>query len=1094
MNNPIDPVYRTAKTPDTTARLLGAWVLLGGLALIGGGCSAGSPNAAGAAYSSTFDGGAVDDASAADAGSWGGASSGGASSSGASSSGASSGGWQGGSDAGSAYGGSDTYGGSSSGGADAGSGKDNNPQTWLGKEGASPFASVDLGGGKKLKLEKIRVTVRVEGLRARTLVDHIYSNPHGQALEGTFRYSLPTEANVSYYAMFLGQPNVPPEFFGDGDKLKYAEAQQVAETQPASIAEGASAKQWGALRQGRVQEHVKAQHAYEEETKQKIDPALVQQVAPNTFTARVFPIQAGRLSRVMIAYEQTLPRTPNGFEYVFPLPEGEIDELEFTLLANHAQVTSGKHVGPVKEVIEKSPGGKLYLAQKKVAGKSTGGPLVFQFETASDDEADVLAGTDPKIGKDHAILRLRPAIKALQQTYEGRERIVFLLDTSRSEHGKRFELNMTLIEKILGASKATKQFNVVTFDAGARWFSKAWLSNDEAGRKAFFDGMKGVLLEGGTDLSAALRKLANPPMTLPQGGKVPVDVMLLSDGAISWGGRDLDAMLARYKAEAPWSDRFFAYRTGLGAENLPLLQALTRRGAIFNCMSLPALEQCATGHLKGGMLLKSVTVEPAKDDGGAMSDVLVAGRLATLYPGADLTVAGRVDKPGKVVVKLQGTVGDTAITHTIPVEVKPKGELAPRAWAEIAVQQLFDSGDEKLAGLAMALSQHYRIASSRASFVVLETDAAYKQYKLADWAAKYQGQALAVALEAAFNAGGKAFGTWARVLKIATAHDTKVHLVTGAKALLDAIQTATKASDLELPDSTLAIPLVMEKDVSPSYVSALSMEAKTNPQLHVKQAEQRRSAGQLGAAVRALSTATEMLPGDAEVARMTGYRLMSWNQMPMAAAQLLGVLESRPLEPQSWRDIANAVRQERPALAAVLYEAVLLGSWNAAFGQLKQVVKEEYATLIASGASGTDALSKLLTERGKTLGLKAPTDDLRITVTWNTNNTDIDLWVTSPLGEKCFYSHKKLSTGGGLLDDLTDGFGPERIAVPKAMAGGWKVQLHYYGNNGNKLIAETYAQIAIVQHAGKPNQSVSYHNVMLPKVNAVADVATVVFK
>ncbi len=229
---------------------------------------------------------------------------------------------------------------------------------------------------------------------------------------------------------------------------------------------------------------------------------------------------------------------------------------------------------------------------------------------------------------------------------------------------------------------------------------------------------------------------------------------------------------------------------------------------------------------------------------------------------------------------------------------------------------------------------------------------------------------------------------------------------------------------------------------------------------------------------------------------MAGYRLTAWNQLPAAAAQLFGVLEARPLEPQSWRDLANVVRGQKPALAAVFFEAALAGKWHPKFKQLKHVLKEEYALMLASLPKDPKnaALDGLIKARQKHHNLIAPTDGMRVTVTWNTNNTDIDLWVINPQGEKCYYQHKKLSTGGALLDDLTSGFGPERFAVAKPMAGKWKILLHYYANNGNKLIAETYAQVTIVTHAGKPNQAVMHHNVVLNKVQDVVNVATVAFK
>jgi len=1022
---------------------------------------------------------------------------------GASSGAASSGGW-GSSSGGAADGGVS----SSSGGADAAGGSgpggkdDNDPQTWVGKEGANPFATVDVGGGKKLVLEKVRIAVRVEGMRVRTLIDHIYSNPFDQQLEGTFRYSLPTESSVSYYAMFEGASAAQPEFFGDGDQLNGASDETVAGTTPAKVAEGASSKDWGKLLEARVHENAAAQAAYEAETEKKVDPGLVQQVAPNTFTAKVFPIPAKGRNRVLIAYEQTLPRVPAGYEYAFAMPEGDIKELDFTLVAFKKAVKSGKHVGKVELVTESDSAG-AYIARKTLAGKSDGGTLVFQFGALAGadnkDQADVVAGTDPATSKDYAVIRLRPQIDAFNKSIPGADKAVFALDTSRSEHPKRFELNMQLIDGILAKSPEIKHFCVLSFDAGARWHADKWLVNDATGRKAFADAMQGILLEGATDFSAALRALAKPPMLAKVDDKADADVFVLSDGALNWGGRDLDAMLARYHAEKKLHGRIFAYRTGLGAENLALYHKLTRTGAIFNCMTQADLDKCMVAHRSSGVTIEAIEIGTDKSlpTAGELTDVLVAGRQAMLYPGAALTLAGRVVKAGHVLVRIKGEVAGKAITHEIPVDLQPSGELAPRAWAEIAVSQLFDSGAANLRGLGMALSQHYRIASAHASFVVLENEGLYKQYKLKEWAAKFTGQALSAVIDAAYAAGGKAIGTWARIYRLLEQHDGKIRLLAKHGKFVADIASAATGTDLEIADSTLAIPLVKSNTIWPLYLKQLnSQDAVDEPKLHVQEALRRRETGRIGASVRALSTAVELRPGDAEVARMAGYRLLSWNHLPEAAGQLLGVLEQRPLEPQSWRDLANAVLKDRPALAAVLFEAALSGNWHAKFKQITHVVREEYAMLLGSlpPKLPNPKLTPLLNARTAVWKLHTPKDALRVTVTWNTNNTDIDLWVTDPTGEKCFYNHKKLATGGKLLDDLTEGFGPERFSAQTKVPGKWRVQLHYYANNGNKLIAETYAQVTIATMAGTAQQSVSHYNVVLDKVGDVVEVATLQVK
>ena len=61
--------------------------------------------------------------------------------------------------------------------------------------------------------------------------------------------------------------------------------------------------------------------------------------------------------------------------------------------------------------------------------------------------------------------------------------------------------------------------------------------------------------------------------------------------------------------------------------------------------------------------------------------------------------------------------------------------------------------------------------------------------------------------------------------------------------------------------------------------------------------------------------------------------------------------------------------------------------------------------------------------------------DVRIVMTWHADNTDIDLWVIEPSGEKAFYSHNRTTIGGLVSRDFTGGYGPEEYLLRRAMKG-----------------------------------------------------------
>jgi uncharacterized protein YfaP (DUF2135 family) len=71
-----------------------------------------------------------------------------------------------------------------------------------------------------------------------------------------------------------------------------------------------------------------------------------------------------------------------------------------------------------------------------------------------------------------------------------------------------------------------------------------------------------------------------------------------------------------------------------------------------------------------------------------------------------------------------------------------------------------------------------------------------------------------------------------------------------------------------------------------------------------------------------------------------------------------------------------------------------------------------------------------------------PPSDIWIELSW-IGPGDIDLHLTLPNGNECFYSNK--ATSGAMLDiDNTQRDGPEHIVVEHAMAGSYRTTVHYY--------------------------------------------------
>src|SRR4029077_11496654 len=119
---------------------------------------------------------------------------------------------------------------------------------------------------------------------------------------------------------------------------------------------------------------------------------------------------------------------------------------------------------------------------------------------------------------------------------------------------------------ILETDPATKQFNILAFNVGTSWVEpKGWLNNTKEGRDKAFSRLDGIVLEGATDLSAALDELTRIPgmkdVPMP-GTHPPMNVFLLSDGQITWGEQDVQTLVAHFENRSRLFTRFYCYRTG----------------------------------------------------------------------------------------------------------------------------------------------------------------------------------------------------------------------------------------------------------------------------------------------------------------------------------------------------------------------------------------------------------------------------------------------------------------------------------------------------------------------------------------------------
>jgi uncharacterized protein YfaP (DUF2135 family) len=113
---------------------------------------------------------------------------------------------------------------------------------------------------------------------------------------------------------------------------------------------------------------------------------------------------------------------------------------------------------------------------------------------------------------------------------------------------------------------------------------------------------------------------------------------------------------------------------------------------------------------------------------------------------------------------------------------------------------------------------------------------------------------------------------------------------------------------------------------------------------------------------------------------------------------------------------------------------------------------------------------------------------LLVTLTWDQNGTDVDLYITEPGGETMWYSNR-LTTNGLELDfDNVTGFGPEHgtleVEGDTVEDGFYVVRVHYYSDHDTDLAAT--GNVTIVVNEGSENQVFENFNFSIPNSNPFA--------
>lgn len=902
-----------------------------------------------------------------------------------------------------------------------------------------------IGGETPLSLESLNAHIDVAGSYAVTTLDLVLRNPNSRVLEGNLQLPLLPGQQVIGFAL-------------DFD---------------------------GTLRYAVPVEKAKGRQVFEAVERQRVDPGLLEATQGNQFRLRVYPIPARGTRSVQIRIGEALGREAGQYRYRLPLEVfRHVDSftLDMSMQTSAMPSVSGS-LGKV--AISKVDGG--YAAKLQRRDFAAQGQVLLQWAA----EAQPQVYTRGFDGEQFFVAEIPLAEAAAPRVLP---KVVGLLwDSSASAVHRQIGAELAMLDQYFrvlgnGEVRLTRLRDVAEPVQRFKIENGRWDALREALKHTVYDGA--TALDGWT-----------PERDVGE-------YLLFSDGLVNYGKGGFPTLAAQ--------QALFAVNSASTADTLRLT-ALTAKygGRLVQLPNMDGIDSAARQLLNTPPKLVGMSATSAE-------------QLVAESPYADggmLRVAGVLRTRSDVLrLRIATARGEREIS--VPLQASSaEHDMAATLWAQYQVQALQANRNLNRAAIRR-IGLRFALVNSETSLLVLDSVADYLRYDIvppselrqAYEAMKADRNAVQARtrtdhLESVVRDFAEKRAWWEKSwpksdMPLAKDKKEKPAQLADQIGMVRAMEAAPAPPPMpapsiamnQAPESLTARPAAAPKrakskadspDAAPASIGialkpwradtpyltrmraapasdiyAIYLDEKASFEnssaFYLDVADLLLEKGQSQLGLRVLSNLAEMDLENRQVLRILGYRLLQAG----AAAQAIPILEQvRELaqeEPQSFRDLAQAyaaVGRHQDAVEQL--SEVVTRSWDGRFPQIELIALAELNAIVAAAPKPLDT-SRLDPRLLKNLDL-----DLRVVMTWDADASDMDLWVTDPNGEKCFYGHALTYQGGRMSRDFTGGYGPEEFSLRHAKPGKYKVETNFYGNTQQVVAGATTLQLKFTTGFGR---------------------------
>ena len=818
----------------------------------------------------------------------------------------------------------------------------------------------------------------------------------------------------------------------------------------------------------------KGQQVFEAVERRQVDPALLEQISGNQFRLRVYPIPAQGTRTVSITVSQALDHQDGRLVYQLPVRFGKVGNAHMRINSSLNSAESFQIPTGFQSVAQANGG---FVAQAK--GMNQGLERVLTWQFAAPKTTQVLW---QNVGNERFFLANIP-VKSDTYTRRPPTHLGIVWDASLSRRDADLATQLAVLAAYFKAMPDTEVSVQIVRGTGS-------------------DDVRTYRIKQG-DWTQLRKDLTG----------------VVYDGSSS---------LAQMRP-VKGTDEYWVFSDGMDNVFVQVLADLQgARVSVFNPQSVAnhtALRNMAESH--GGTYILWQDEPSAKQVLQQLWQeqphiTAVTGDVEeVVWPSAHgqdqvMTLLGKM-KSGVAAPRMQVSIDDAQGPQVISVPLTgQKSSAIPVLWASATIDQ-WSANSERQHEEILALGKRFGVVSPETSLLVLDDVADYVTHDIdppASLQAAYQRlkqqkqqQQQEVTLNQVQQARSdwQAFGEWwntdfpknkpkpskpevneqeaqldmaAAAAPLALSRSRVSTEAVAADATLEQDVSVSKnkaGADKQVSiaiqayqDNSPAVARVRAADKASAYAVYLQERADnlSNPSFYLAASDALWDKGLPTEAVRVASNLAEMKLENRYVLRLLGQQFVQFKRPELAVDVYRQVLRMAPEEPQSYRDLAlaEAANGEYQAAAEHLY-AIIQKPWDGRFGGIQLIAVDELNQLVAAHKNHINTA-----QFDAALLLNRPVG-MRVVLTWDSDNSDMDLWVTDPNGEKVFYGHQQSYQGGKISRDFTGGYGPEVFWLKEPKAGEYEIRAHFYGDRQQIVTGPSTAHIRLIRHWGKPNQS-----------------------